>query len=129
MFFWRVLTYRQPIVDMRVFTNRNFALGSFYTFVLGLGMYGATWLIPLFLAQVRGFSALQIGETVVVGGLAQILMSPLSSPLARRIDLRLMLAVGLVLYAVAIYVMAGLTNQAGFGELLVPLALRGVAMM
>ena len=59
MFFWRVLTYRQPIVDMRVFTNRNFALGSFYTFVLGLGMYGATWLIPLFLAQVRGFTALQ----------------------------------------------------------------------
>ena len=129
MFFWRVLTYRQPIVDMRVFTNRNFALGSFYTFVLGLGMYGATWLIPLFLAQVRGFTALQIGETVVVGGIAQILMSPLSSPLARRIDLRLMLSVGLILYALAMYLMARLTNQASFAELFAPLALRGVAMM
>src|SRR6516165_130170 len=55
-FFWRVLTYHQPIVDLRAFTNRNFTLGSFYTFVVGTGMYGTTYLIPLFLAQVRGFS-------------------------------------------------------------------------
>src|SRR6516162_1603471 len=50
----RPLTYHQPIVDLRAFTNRNFALGSFYTFVVGTGMYGTTYLIPLFLAQVRG---------------------------------------------------------------------------
>ena len=84
LFFWRVLTYHQPIVDLRAFANRNFALGSFYIFVLGTGLYGATYLIPLFLAQVRGFSSLQIGETVVVTGLAQMLMSPLSSYLARK---------------------------------------------
>ena len=128
-FFWRVLSYRQPIVDLLVFTNRNFSLGSFYTFLMGLGMYGSTWLIPLFLAQVRGFTALQIGETVVVSGLAQILMSPFSSPLARRVDLRLMMTVGLLLFALAMYLMAGLTNQASFAELFLPQALRGVAMM
>src|SRR5207302_1934519 len=48
LFFWRVLTYRQPIVDVRAFLNRNFALGSFYTFVVGTGMYGTTYLVPLF---------------------------------------------------------------------------------
>src|SRR6516162_3141497 len=79
LFFWRVLTYHHPIVDLRVFTNRNFALGSFYTFVVGTGIYGTTYLIPLFLAQVRGFSSLQIGETVVVTGLAQMAMSPFSA--------------------------------------------------
>ena len=78
-FFWRVLAYRQPIVDLRAFPNRNFAFGSFYTFVIGAGLYGATYLIPLFLAQVRGYSSLQIGETVVVTGLAQMLVSPLTS--------------------------------------------------
>ena len=56
-FFWRVLTYHQPIVDLRAFLYRNFALGSFYTFLMGIGMYGTTYLVPLFLAQVRGFSA------------------------------------------------------------------------
>src|SRR5580700_1487436 len=44
LFFWRVLTYHQPIVDLRAFTNRNFALGSFYTFVVGTGLYGTTYL-------------------------------------------------------------------------------------
>src|SRR5207247_240350 len=58
-FFWRVLTYHQPIVDVRTFLNRNFALGAFFTFTIGIGMYGTTYLVPLFLAQVRGYSALQ----------------------------------------------------------------------
>ena len=128
-FFWRVLTYHQPIVDLRAFTNRNFTLGSFYTFVVGTGMYGTTYLIPLFLAQVRGFSSLQIGETVVVTGLAQLAMSPISPLLARKMDLRLMLSIGIGLFAVAMYLTAGLTNQAGFVELFVPQVLRGMALM
>ena len=128
-FFWRVLTYHQPIVDLRAFTNRNFALGSFYTFVVGTGMYGTTYLIPLFLAQVRGFSSLQIGETVVVTGLAQLAMSPISPLLARKMDLRLMLSIGIGLFAVAMYLTAGLTNQAGFVELFVPQVVRGMALM
>ncbi|MBV8338193.1 MAG: DHA2 family efflux MFS transporter permease subunit [Alphaproteobacteria bacterium] len=128
-FFWRVLTYHQPIVDLRAFKNRNFALGSFYTFVVGTGMYGTTYLIPLFLAQVRGFSSLQIGETVVITGLAQLAMSPISPLLARKIDLRLMLGIGIGLFAVAMYLTARLTNQAGFVELFVPQVLRGMALM
>jgi MFS transporter, DHA2 family, multidrug resistance protein len=129
LFFWRVLTYRQPIVDLRAFTNRNFALGSFFTFLVGTGMYSTTYLIPLFLAQVRGFSALQIGETVFVAGIAQMAMSPFSTQIARRIDLRLMLAMGLGLFAFSMYLTAGLTNQSSFSELMVPQAVRGVSLM
>ena len=129
LFFWRVLTYRQPIVDLRAFTNRNFALGSFFTFLVGTGMYSTTYLIPLFLAQVRGFSALQIGETVFVAGIAQMAMSPFSTQIARRIDLRVMLAIGLSLFAYSMYLTAGLTNQASFPELLVPQAVRGISLM
>ena len=128
-FFWRVLTYHQPIVDLRAFTNRNFTLGAFYTFVVGTGMYGTTYLIPLFLAQVRGFNALQIGETVLVAGLAQMAMSPFSAQMARRMDLRLMLSIGIGLFAVSMYLTAGLTNQAGYVELFVPQVVRGVALM
>ena len=129
LFFWRVLTYHQPIVDLRAFLNRNFALGSFYTFIVGTGLYGATYVIPLYLAQVRGFSALQIGETVVVTGLAQMALSPFSTHIARKLDLRIMLGFGMGLFAVAMYQTASLTNQAGFNELLVPQVLRGVALM
>ena len=129
LFFWRVLSYRQPIVDLRAFLNRNFALGSFFTFMMGLGMYGTTYLVPLFLAQARGFSALQIGQTVLVVGLVQLLISPFNVYIARAMDLRLMLAIGLGMFAFSMYLTAGLTNQTGFWELLIPQAVRGVALM
>ena len=129
LFFWRVLSYRQPIVDLRAFLYRNFALGSFFTFMMGIGMYSTTYLVPLFLAQARGFSALQIGETVIVVGLAQLVLSPFNVWIARAMDLRLMLAIGLGMFAFSMYLTASLTNQTGFWELLVPQAVRGIALM
>ena len=65
-----MLTAKQPIVELRAFTDRNFALGSLFSFVLGIGLYGLTYLYPLFLGQVRGYAALMIGETVFVSGVA-----------------------------------------------------------
>jgi MFS transporter, DHA2 family, multidrug resistance protein len=129
LFFWRVLTYHQPIVDLRAFRIRNFAMGSFYSFIVGIGLYCGTYIVPLFLAEVRGFSSLQIGLTVVVTGCAQAAVSPFTTFIARNIDLRLMLAIGVSLFMTAMYLTAGLTNQASFGELLVPQILRGMALM
>ncbi|HYM73853.1 MAG TPA: MFS transporter [Stellaceae bacterium] len=123
------MSYRQPIVDLRAYRIRNFAIGSFYTFVVGIGLYGGTYVIPLFLAQVRGFSALQIGMIVVVTGVAQLCISPFSTILARKLDLRLLLAFGMFLFMVSMYLTATLTNQTAFWELLVPQVLRGVALM
>jgi len=129
LFFWRVLTYRQPIVDLRAFRIRNFAMGSFYSFVVGIGLYCGTYVVPLFLAEVRGFSSLQIGMTVVVTGCAQAVISPLTTIIARKIDLRVMLAIGMCLFMTSMYLTAGLTNQASFWELFLPQYLRGVALM
>ena len=129
LFFWRVLTYHQPIVEFRAFRVRNFSMGTLYTFIVGIGLYCGTYIVPLFLAQVRGFSAWQIGTTVVVTGCAQIVTSPFTTWIARKIDLRLMLAIGMVLFSVAMYMTAGLTNQASFNELLVPQIVRGVGLM
>ena len=50
-FFWRVLRRSEPIVDLRAFADRNFALGCVFSFVLGIGLYGLTYLYPLYLAQ------------------------------------------------------------------------------
>jgi DHA2 family multidrug resistance protein len=129
LFFWRVLTYGQAIVDLHAYRIRNFAMGSFFTFIVGIGLYGGTYVIPLFLAEVRGFSALQIGMTVVVAGLAQVVISPFTTIIARKFDLRLVLATGMCLFMLSMYLTAGLTNQASFWELFVPQVVRGVALM
>jgi DHA2 family multidrug resistance protein len=129
LFFWRVLTYRQPIVNLRAYRIRNFALGSLYSFIVGIGLYCGTYVVPLFLAQVRGFSSLQIGLTVVVTGIGSLTVSPFTTFIARKIDLRIMLAIGMCLFMTSMYLTAGLTNQASFWELFLPQYLRGVALM
>jgi MFS transporter, DHA2 family, multidrug resistance protein len=128
-FLFRAFTYREPIIDLRAFANRNFALGTAYTFVIGTGLYGATYLLPLFLAEVRGYNSLQIGLTVFVTGAAQMVVSPLANFLTRKIDLRLMLAIGMALFVLAMVLNATLTDQTGFDQLLLPQAVRGVALM
>ncbi len=76
IFFARVLTARVPIVDLRAFANRNFAVGSLFSFVLGIGLYGLTYLYPVYLAQIRGYNALMIGQTMFVSGLVMFLSAP-----------------------------------------------------
>jgi len=129
VFFWRTLTARTPIVDLSAFTNRNFAVGCLLTFVLGIGLYGLTYLYPLFLARVRGYSALEIGETVFVTGAFMFLTAPVVGMLARRTDPRRLIFFGLALFAFSTFDLTRITGDWAFGELFLPQALRGVALM
>ena len=63
---------KQPIVELRAFSDRNFASGCVASFVLGIGLYGLTYIYPVYLARVRGYSALMIGETMFVSGLCDV---------------------------------------------------------
>ncbi len=90
----RAFTARQPIVDLRAFADRNFALGSMFSFVLGVGLYGLTYLYPLYLARIRGYDALMIGETMFVSGVAMFVCAPIVGRLMDKVDPRLMLLFG-----------------------------------
>ena len=99
-FFSRVLTASTPIVDLRAFANRNFALGSLFSFIVGIGLYGLTYLYPLYLAEIRGYDARMIGDTVFVSGVAMFIAAPVAGPLMNVIDPRIMLATGFLSFAV-----------------------------
>ena len=129
VFFWRVLTAREPIVDIRAFGNRNFALGCMFSFCVGIGLYGLTYIYPRYLAEVRGYSALMIGETMFVSGIAMFLMAPVVGKLMTKVDMRLLIASGLVLFAGGTWLMSGITRDYDFYELLFPQILRGMGMM
>jgi DHA2 family multidrug resistance protein len=128
-FFWRALSARTPIVDLRAFLDRNFAVGSLLTFVLGIGLYGLTYLYPLFLARVRGYTSLQIGETVFVTGAFMFLTAPIVGTLARRTDPRRLIFFGLALFAFSTWDLTGITSDWAFADLFLPQAMRGVALM
>jgi MFS transporter, DHA2 family, multidrug resistance protein len=124
-FFYRVLTAKEPIVDIRAFTDRNFAVGCMISFCVGIGLYGLTYMYPRYLAEVRGYSALMIGETMFVSGIT----APVVGRLMQKVDLRLIIAAGLVIFALGSWQMTWITRDYDFYELLVPQILRGIGMM
>jgi DHA2 family multidrug resistance protein len=129
LFFWRALTARTPIVDLSAYRDRNFAVGSMMTFVLGVGLYGLTYLYPLFLSRVRDFSALQIGETVFVTGAFMFATAPVVGVLARKMDPRRVILIGLIGFAISAYELTPITSEWAFWDLFFPQALRGVSLM
>jgi DHA2 family multidrug resistance protein len=128
-FFWRVLTVEEPIVDLRTFTNRNFAIGCLISFCVGIGLYGLTYIYPRYLSEVRGYSALMIGETMFVSGVTMFLTAPLVGRLMQKVDLRYLIAAGLVIFAAGSWQMTWITRDYDFYELLLPQILRGIGMM
>jgi DHA2 family multidrug resistance protein len=128
-FFYRVLTAEEPIVDIRTFTNRNFGIGCLISFCVGIGLYGLTYMYPRYLAEVRGYSALQIGETMFVSGITMFLTAPIVGRLMQKVDMRLIIAAGIVIFALGSWQMTFITRDYDFYELLVPQILRGIGMM
>src|SRR3954463_15856086 len=128
-FFYRVLTVEEPIVDIRAFTDRNFGIGCLISFCVGIGLYGLTYMYPRYLAEVRGYSALMIGETMFVSGIAMFLTAPIVGRLMAKYDMRYLIALGLCIFALGSYMMTWITREYDFYELLVPQILRGIGMM
>ncbi|GAB3090262.1 DHA2 family efflux MFS transporter permease subunit [Lysobacter terrae] len=126
-FIARTLSYRQPVVDLRALADRNFALGSLFSFVTGIGLFATIFLTPLFLSRVRGYSALQIGIAVFSTGVFQVMGVGVYVWLAKRFDLRWILMSGLALFALSMWEFTPITHDWGARELLFPQALRGFA--
>jgi MFS transporter, DHA2 family, multidrug resistance protein len=129
IFLVRVIMARNPIVDLRAFLDRNFAAGSAFSFILGIGLYGLTYLYPIYLGQIRGYNALMIGETMFVSGATMFFCAPMVGRLVTRVDPRMMLAAGFLIVAASNWQMTYVTKDWDFWELLVPQLLRGVGMM
>jgi MFS transporter, DHA2 family, multidrug resistance protein len=129
-FFYRVLTAEEPIVDITAFTtDRNFGIGCLISFCVGIGLYGLTYMYPRYLAEVRGYSALMIGETMFVSGITMFLTAPVVGRLMLRVDMRLIIAAGLIIFALGSFQMTWITRDYDFYELLLPQILRGIGMM
>jgi DHA2 family multidrug resistance protein len=129
IFVWRTARSRTPIVNLRTFGNRNFSIGCWLSFVLGMGLFGSVYLMPVFLAYARGHDALEIGEIMLVTGVAQLIAAPIATALVRRCDDRLLSAFGFVLFAAGLALSASQTSATDFNEMFWPQVIRGAAIM
>jgi DHA2 family multidrug resistance protein len=128
-FVMRSLTRRGPVVDLSTFRDRRFAVGCWLSFVLGFGLYGSVYLMPVFLAFVRGHGPLAIGTVMLVTGAAQLLTAPLAVALERRADARWLSAAGFLVFAVGLALSTRQTVETDFAEMALPQLVRGSAIM
>ncbi|HEY2707343.1 MAG TPA: DHA2 family efflux MFS transporter permease subunit [Caulobacteraceae bacterium] len=119
----------RPLVNIAPFRERGFGAASVLSFVIGFGLFTSVYLTPVFLAGVRDFSSISIGETVFIAGVFMTLSAGPAAWLAARIDLRIMMIVGLLCYAVSFWMTSSLTPDWGFWQLFWPQAVRGVAVL
>ena len=129
VFVWRQLTYRNPIVELRAFSNRNFTVGVLMTAVSGASLFGGTFLLPQFLGRVRHYSASEVGTTMIVSGLSMFLTGPIAGRLVRRTDPRVPMFIGFLLAGWGMYMAHGVTKDWGFWQFAGVQACRGVGVM
>lgn len=125
LFFHRMFTARHPIVNLRTFADRNFALGTVLAMAVGMGLYTLVYLTPLFLGQVRGYNSLQIGHVMIAQGVAMFVTAPIAGRLSRIISHKTMLGLGLVNVMIGAWLNSKLTTDWGVAEFIVPQIFRG----
>ena len=129
LFLERSFVSANPLVKLTPFRKPTFVFACVFNLAIGVGLYASIYLVPLYLGRVRGYSSLEIGETVSITGIAQILGVAISASLSQRIDMRIMITVGLSLFAGSLWLSSNASSDWGFSEWLWPQALRGLALM
>jgi DHA2 family multidrug resistance protein len=114
------LIRNEPLIRLRLLTRRNFGFGTLSNFLLGFALYGSTYLLPQYLAVSQGFDAQQSGEVMAWTGLPQLLVIPLVPPLMRRLDARLLVGIGLTVFAASCFMNLHLDVDYGGPQLFIP---------
>jgi DHA2 family multidrug resistance protein len=110
------LREKNPVVDLRMLKNRNFAVATIAMFFLGFVLYSSTVLIPQFLQQLLGYTASLAGAALSPGGAVIMCMMPVVGVLVSRVDTRILITFGCLVSASALFVMAGWNLQLDYGH-------------
>ena len=129
LFLWRTSRAPHPVLRLVALKRRSFALGCALSFCLGVGLFGSVYLMPVFLAFVRGHDAFEIGTIMLVTGVSQLIAAPLAAVLESRIGARPLTAAGFALLALGLASSYLQPRTADFSEMFWPQVLRGIAIM
>lgn len=98
-FLWRELTFKYPVVELRVLKNGNLRVGTFMSFVLGFGLYGSTFVVPLYTQTILGWTAYESGLLMIPAALTTAVMMPIIGKLLTAgVKQQYLVALGLLLF-------------------------------
>ncbi len=111
---YRELKIKEPVVDLRLFKERNYASGTTIMFFFGFVLYGSIMLLPLFLQTLMGYDATLSGWALAFGGIGSLMIMPVVGRLTTILDSRILIFVGLLINAYAVYLMSLYNTQIDF---------------
>jgi DHA2 family multidrug resistance protein len=122
------LRSKNPIIDLRVFKHRSYAVGVFLMTVVGFILYGSLVLLPVMLQTLFGYSSYEAGKAMAPRGVGSLLLMPIVGILTSKLDPRLLLVAGLTIGGVTLLWLGDLSLNAGFRDIFWPQFLQGAGM-
>ena len=126
LFIWQELTVDDPAVNLRVLRHPSLASGVGFSIVLGMGLYGAVFAIPIFAQSVLNFTATQTGLLLLPTAIASAIFMMISSALSQRFDARILVLAGALLMSYSLYMLSGINPNTGADDFFWPNVLRGI---
>ena len=125
LFIWRELTTTHPAVDLRVLRHPSMVGGSIYSVILGMGIYGIIFAVPVFVQGHLHFTALQSGLLLVPGAIVSAAAMMLFGRIGNKVPPRLLIAVGALVTSLTGFCLMDLNSSTGAGDFFWPLVFRG----
>jgi DHA2 family multidrug resistance protein len=128
-FIWRELTTGHPVVNLRLMKSRTFAVGMLFNFILGFGLFGSVFVIPVFAQSFLGFTATDTGALLIPGSLATAFMMPIiGKALQKKFPPHVFSGIGFVLFFLSTWMLSHMSSESGAGNFFWPLVIRGVGL-
>jgi MFS transporter, DHA2 family, multidrug resistance protein len=116
----------KPLLNLRLLGRRNFVIANIMTTGLGMGLYGSIFILPLYLAQIQSYNAMQIGQTIMWVGMPQFLITPFVPKLMKQFDLRVLIAFGFTLFGISCFMNSTMSHDTGVEQLIPSQIMRAV---
>lgn len=125
---WELRT-EHPVVNFHILRDRTFSMGMILIFMTGFVLYGSIVLLPIYLQSLMGYTAMLSGLVISPGGLASLLLMPLvGAMVSKRVDPRMMIAVGLIVTAASVFQMSGFNLDASLSAFIWPRIVQGIGL-
>ncbi len=128
LFVWRSLTARNPLVDVRIMKNREYATGTLLMFFLGFGLYGSFVMLPLFVQNLMGYTATWAGLVLSPGGFASLFAMVFVGNLVGRIDTRVFVFIGVVANILSMWLLVSLNLSVSFSYVMFSRLVQGFGL-
>jgi DHA2 family multidrug resistance protein len=122
------LTVKHPLIELHLFGTYNFTMTNFVLFIFGLGMFGSTFLLPLYLQNALGYTAFQAGLVFLPVGILQGISAPISGIISDKANPKIPALIGLTLLALSMYLNSFLSLFSEHYQIMLPLYIRGFGM-